>query len=534
MASNILVVDDDLKILEILEESLTKNGHDVDVARDGEEAINRYKEREPDMLVLDVALPDMDGRDLLEIMRSVPGIRQVPVLFLSANSDPEIVASTLDNGAEDFLVKPFSLKEFNAKVTKVLGSHRNARVLEDRAVELESEVSRKHDNIVQINKELQKQLLSMRTLFNVSQDLNRLLDFEEMINGFLLTLIGELQISSMALFTIRREHGLRFHLQGVKGFARTRMADLTLDTGGDFAEWLLANPKPQKLVRSKDKEWANKLPDVRLAIFEYATAIVVKEKLRGIVFTGPRLTGKEYSRFDLNMLQSICNSAGIGLDNARLFRELQTTYLSTVKALVSIIEAKDPYTKGHTERVADYCVSLAKEMKLSKDEIRDIAFGAVLHDIGKLVVYERTLNKPGKLNEDEWKEMKEHPAIGARIIESMEFLAGAVALIRHHHESYDGSGYPDGLSGDDIPLGARIIAVADSFDAMTTDRAYRKALGREIALENLKALSGIRYDPEVIECFVELLEVGRFVPRGGRDPLVVAEMPTSLPDDGKE
>ncbi|MDH3215350.1 MAG: response regulator [Candidatus Krumholzibacteria bacterium] len=520
MAGNILVVDDDLKVLEILEESLKKKGHDVQVARDAEEALCCYKDSAPDMIVLDIVLPDMDGRDLLKIMRSVPGAKPVPVLFLSANSDPEVMISSLNSGAEDFLVKPFSLREFNAKVKKVLGSYRDALALKERTVRLESEVSRKRESNIQINRELKRQLLSMRTLFNVSQDLNRRLDLDEMINGFALTLVGELQISSMALFTIRRERDDHFYLQGVKGFDKSRIADLKLTTQSEFAELLMTRPGPQKLVRSKDNEWVRKLPDVRLAIFEYVTPIIVKQKLKGVVFTGPRVTGKEYTSYDLDILQSICNSAGIGLDNARLFRELQNTYLSTVKALVSIIEAKDPYTKGHTERVADYSVALGKKMKLSRDEIRDVAFGAVLHDIGKLVIYEKILNKPGSLNEEEWKVLKEHPVIGANIIENMDFLSGTVAYVRHHHESYDGKGYPDGLSGEEIPIGARIISVADSYDAMTTDRPYRKALGRESALDRLREQAGSQFDPQVVDSFIALLEVDGFVARNRRGNVV--------------
>jgi response regulator RpfG family c-di-GMP phosphodiesterase len=512
MVGNILVVDDDLKVLEILEKTLRKKGHEVSVARDAEEALGHYKNNAPDMVILDIMLPDMDGRDLLQIMRSVPGVEDVPALVLSANSDPEVMVKTLSCGADDFLVKPFSLREFNAKVQKVLGSHRNVRALAERAEELQSEVSKEQASNVQINKELKRQLLATRTLFDVSQELNRLLDLDEMINGLALTLIGELKISSMAILTIQRERDDHFYLQGAKGLEKDRMSDLAIKRNSELARWLMSNPKPQKL-KSEKAGWSHKLPDLRLAIFDYVAPVIVKQKLRGMVFTGPRLTKKEFTSYELDMFQSICNSAGIGLDNARLFAELQNTYLSTVKALVSIIEAKDTYTKGHTERVADYAIALGKKMSLTKDDIRDLAFGAVLHDIGKLVVYERILNKPGSLNEAEWEVLKEHPVIGANIIANMDFLSGTSSLVRHHHEQYDGTGYPDGLKADSIPLGARIIAVADSFDAMTTDRSYRKALSRKVALDTLRSKAGSQFDPTVVDRFIELIEVDGFTPR---------------------
>ncbi len=524
MAGNILVVDDDPKVLEILEKTLKNKGHDVAVARDAEEALGHYKARMPDMVILDIMLPDMDGRDLLKIMRSVPGVDEVPALFVSANSDPETRVNALNCGADDFLVKPFSLQEFNAKVIKVLGSYESTRALTDRAEELESEVSEKRASNKQVNRELKRQLLAMRTLFDVSQDLNKGLDLDEMVSGFALTVVGELQTSAMALFTVKRERDDSFCFQGGKGIDRDRMSDLTLKTDSEFAQWLKSDPRPQRLVEGKNQEGVRALPDARLATFEYVTAILVKRELKGMVFIGPRLSDKEYMPSELDMLQSLCNSVGIGLDNARLFRELQRTYLSTVKALVSIIEAKDPYTKGHTERVADYTIALGHKMRFPKDALRDLAFGAVLHDIGKLVVYERVLNKPGRLTDDEWESMKQHPSIGAAIIENMEFLAGTAALVRHHHESYDGSGYPDGLEGENIPLGARVISVADSYDAMTTDRSYRKALSSEIALETLKQKAGTQYDAIVVEYFVELIEVDGFVPHKRRDYVVTEEL----------
>lgn len=513
MSENILLVDDDVKVLEILEKSLTNRGYRVKVARDGEAALLSYKYDQPDMVVLDIKLPDIDGRDVLRIMRSAPDSDHVPVLFLSASSDPELKVSSLNSGGEDFLVKPFSLREFNAKVKKVLGTYRNTQALQASQVKLESAISKSRQDLVEVNKQLKRQLLSMRSLFSISQDINRHQELDEIINNFSLTLMGEMGISSVAVFTSHREQAEYFQLDGLKGFDRGRMSGVRLSTRGTFARWLEENPGPQKILRPEGEQILHKLPDMRLAIFEYVTPIIVKQKLRGLVFTGPRLSGIGFSSFDLEMLHAACSSAGIGLENARLFRELQSTYLSTVKALVSIIEAKDAYTRGHTERVAEYAVALAAKLRLPKNRIRDIAFGAVLHDIGKLLVYERVLNKRENLTDEEWEMLKKHPEAGAKIIENMAFLSGTVPLVRHHHERFDGSGYPDGLKGEQIPLGARIITVADSYDAMTTNRPYREALGDETAMKILRSKAGRQFDPEVVSAFIELIERDGFQPR---------------------
>ncbi|UCG51958.1 MAG: response regulator [Candidatus Latescibacterota bacterium] len=513
MAGNILVVDDDTKVLEILGKSLSRKGHEVSLAADGTEALESYDENTPDIVVLDLMLPDMDGRDVLSAIRSRPGGDVVPVLFLSANSDLETRIDSLGGGADDFLVKPFSLRELNTKVERALGRCERTRSLEETRSELEDRIDEQEKNYVLINRELKRQILSMKTLFAVSGDLNRRLDLEELINGLALSLIGELQISSMAFFELRRESDNRFTLQGLKGFDRDRMADLRLDRDSEFTRWVQETSRPRKLARNGDLCWASRLPDIRLAVFEYVTPIIVKQVLRGLVFTGPKLNGNEYKSFELDILASLCNSAGTGIENARLFEALQNTYLSTVKALMSIIEAKDAYTKGHTERVADYSVALAKRMKLDKDDLRDLAFAAVLHDIGKLVIYERVLNKPGSLNAEEWELLKSHPEIGASIIENMEFLSGAVPFVRYHHERFDGNGYPAGLVGEEIPLGARIITVADSYDAMTTNRPYREALSKSVALSTMKSKSGTQFDPRVVESMIELIEVDGFQPR---------------------
>ena len=513
MAGNVLVVDDDPKVLEILEKSLSTKGHDVHLASTGGEALRSYDMCVPDVVVLDLMLPDMDGMALLNEIRSRSNGDAVPVLFLSANSDLDTRINALDEGADDFLVKPFSLKELNAKINKVLRRSAKTRLLEATRSRLENKVDQHKENYVLINKELKKQILSMKTLFAVSQDLNRRLDLDDMINGLALSLIGELQISSMAFFGLRRETDDHFTLQGLKGFDKERIADLELHRDCRLTEWVQETHRPRKLARNGDARWVERLPDIRLALFEYVTPIIIKQTLKGLVFTGPKLNGNEYKSFELDLLASLTNSVGTAMEHARLFEELENTYISTVKALMSIVEAKDAYTKGHTERVADYSVALARKMRLDREKLRHLRYAAVLHDIGKLVIYERVLNKTGSLDEDEWELLKSHPVIGASIIENMEFLAGAVPLVRHHHEHFDGGGYPNGLAGEKIPLGARIIAVADAYDAMTTDRPYRAALSKKVAINTMKEKAGTQFDERVVENFVELVEMGRLYPR---------------------
>jgi putative nucleotidyltransferase with HDIG domain len=190
------------------------------------------------------------------------------------------------------------------------------------------------------------------------------------------------------------------------------------------------------------------------------------------------------------------------------YAEVNQAYADTVRSLVAAIEAKDGYTKGHSVRVAEYCVATARQMNMDDASVERIEYAALLHDLGKVGVAQRILSKTGKLTSEEFGEIRRHPDIGAHIIDSVPFLEDLVPVIRHHHERYDGRGYAHGLAGDDIPLAARIMAVADAYDAMTSHRPYRDALSPEHARAEVLAGSGTQFDSAVVEAFCLVLDVG--------------------------
>ena len=188
--------------------------------------------------------------------------------------------------------------------------------------------------------------------------------------------------------------------------------------------------------------------------------------------------------------------------------ELRTAYIQTIRALAEAIDAKDAYTRGHSERVAVYASRIARQMSLRKEMIERVYFAGLLHDVGKIGVPDAIITKPDRLDEDEYREIMKHPEIGAKILEPVEFLRSVVPCVRHHHEWYDGCnrGYPDRLAGDQIPLPSRVIVVADTVEAMTSDRPYRKALSIDIVISELHKYSGTQFDPIVVDAFLKLLE----------------------------
>jgi putative two-component system response regulator len=188
----------------------------------------------------------------------------------------------------------------------------------------------------------------------------------------------------------------------------------------------------------------------------------------------------------------------------RLYGDLQASYESTLQALVTALDIRDNETHGHSWRVVEYAVLVAERMGITGQELSWIRLGAILHDVGKIGIADAILRKPGKLEPHEWDEMRKHPELGHRMLKHIRFLAPALDVVLSHQERWDGSGYPRGLHGEAIPLGARIFAVVDTFDAMTSDRPYRKALTIEDALDEVRRFSGIQFDPKVAEVFLSI------------------------------
>jgi len=198
-------------------------------------------------------------------------------------------------------------------------------------------------------------------------------------------------------------------------------------------------------------------------------------------------------------LEELVAQRTVELDQALV--SLEDAYRSTLKALTAALETRDAETHGHSERVVTFSLRLGRELGLSKEQLKSLEFGSLLHDIGKIGVPDAILRKPAKLNEEEWMRMREHPQHGQQILRDIEFLRGASRVVAQHHEKWDGSGYPMGLRGEEIDLNARIFAVADAFDAMISDRVYRRGRSYEAAAEELDKWSGRQFDPRVVEAF---------------------------------
>ena len=213
----------------------------------------------------------------------------------------------------------------------------------------------------------------------------------------------------------------------------------------------------------------------------------------------------KFSTVELEIFCSLGSQAAIALENAHLYTKLHDAFLHTAEALAEAINSRDPYTGGHTRRVGQYALQLAEALNLSAKEKEDLRLAAILHDIGKIGIDNAILRKGGVFSPEEKEIIKKHPEIGANILEHVDEMGEVIKGVRHHHEWFDGSGYPAGLKKEDIPLAARIISIADVFDALTTDRPYRKASEKKVAIKIMQADAGSHFDPGLLDMFSESL-----------------------------
>lgn len=241
---------------------------------------------------------------------------------------------------------------------------------------------------------------------------------------------------------------------------------------------------------------------------EYATQLLAvplqrQEQVLGCLFALDKNAG-DFDSMDSKLLNSIANESAIYLENSMLYEDVHDLVMGLLHSLTSAVDAKDAYTCGHSERVALLSRHLARQIQLSDQEIDRIYMAGLLHDVGKIGVPENVLQKTGRLTADEFEQMKKHPQIGARILRDIKQVEDIIPGVLHHHERYDGRGYPAGLSGERIPIMGRIICLADCFDAMTSNRTYRKALPLEVALTEIRRCSGTQFDPRLAESFLQV------------------------------
>ncbi|MFC1592471.1 HD domain-containing phosphohydrolase [Candidatus Omnitrophota bacterium] len=343
-------------------------------------------------------------------------------------------------------------------------------------------------------------------IFKLIEDISLRLDKDEIARRIVHQVEQFLNTKSCVLILLEKDTE-KLRIKHAVGVEQEIIRDLTLEKGESISGWVMQNNESWLVNKLENESWLkqiNKEDYFRNSFISIALS-TGKETL-GVINACDKKTGEAFTKEDQKCLASVARIAAVAFQNVRLHEQMQENYLKTITALAATIDARDPYTRTHSENVTKYSLEIARQMRCSFLEIEMIRRAGLLHDIGKIGIRDEILLKPSKLTEEEFEQIKLHPQKGEAIIQSLPFLKEIAVLIRHHHERFDGRGYPDRLAGEDIELGARILAVADSFDAMNSDRPYRKRLPREIIINELKRNKGGQFDPQIIDSFLKVLE----------------------------
>lgn len=354
-----------------------------------------------------------------------------------------------------------------------------------------------------MNDRLAKKLWQLNTLVELSSLINSTLDAMEIRKRAISAATHLLNAETGSLILVDPDTEDLF-FEVALGEKEEELKEIRLKKGEGIAGWILESGEPFIIDNVKTDCRFSKSIDEK-STFITRNMVCVPLKIKDRVIGVLQVINKKENSFDeedREALAALANHVAISIDNASLYQELKEAFYWTAMALAETIEKRDTYTGGHTKRVVDYSITIGKAMGLSRKELEYLELAAILHDVGKIGVKDEILLKQGKLTPEELAEMVRHAKYGAEILNHFKHLKNVAVGVKGHHERFDGKGYPDKLCGEEIPLIARIIAVADSFDAMTTDRPYRKAIDSKRAFEELTSNMGTQFDKKVVETFI--------------------------------
>ena len=364
------------------------------------------------------------------------------------------------------------------------------------------------------NTNLEKAVSRLSTLYKVGLGINSTMDPRKLFDLIVTTSVDTLhaQIGNIILYDKTEDLMRVVTLVGHPDNAGEEKV-LPMDPA-IVSAWVIRSRKPLLIADMNDAPQFDRFSPLGYERKSVICApLIVKDEVIGALTVTNKSDDSVYGNEDLELLTTIAAQASIAIKNAQLYDEQQKTYMNTIQALVSAIEASDSYTRGHSERVTRLSVALAGKLELPPDRIKIIERAAVLHDIGKIGIDLTLLHKPERLTAEEINDLQQHPMIGMKILEPIEFLTDVRTCIGQHHERYDGRGYPSGIGGEHLLLESRILAIADAFDAMTSDRPYRKALPLSVAIKELVDNAGTQFDPMLVPPFIDLVGSNAFTPQ---------------------
>ncbi len=481
-SNRILVIDDEQIIQDVLSDFLSNENFVVNSASSGEEALKELEEKHYDIVLSDMKMPGISGIDLLKELKRRK--MDIIVIIMTGYGTVDTAVEAIKLGAFDYIMKPFKMEELLNVITRAFTQQRLER-----------------ENI---------QLKEVMNLYELSEAVNQSLNLENVLQAITDVLTKELTAD---LVSILLEQPDEFEAKVTEQYIYPELTPNQIDPVGNIDQEMLFKKfmeKPYLIIPTAQiRRFFKKLPERRGLSSLLAVPIRIKDKVIGSVNVYTYRQNYHFTEGQAKLLVILADRAAQAIENARLYQNLSRTFRETIEGLVSALEAKDKYTSGHSRRVTEYALLLGKAIRLSPGEQEKIEWAALLHDIGKIGIRLEALNKPGKISKEELEMFKDHPVMAKQILEQIHFLKEIVPFVYHHHENFDGTGYPDQIKGTQIPLGARILAIADTYDAMTSDRPYRKAMDQQIAVRELKRCCNTQFDPGLVEVFIKALELNK-------------------------
>lgn len=481
---SILIVDDDSSTRNLISDAIRDEGFcSLTEVEDGFKALDLFKEKPYDLVISDIKMPGMSGIELLSKLKEIEPATSV--IIITGYPSIDVSISAMKYGAVDFLTKPFSIDDLIFKVKLYL---KEKTILTDDELDLKINTSRLNDKIRELS-----------TISYIYESIEKTEGNNDNIFHEIVSLALKLTPADSCLLVLVDEDNDTFHPKIIKSHH-----DSGYDTAhatASFFEGVF-----REVVRTKEASIRSAIDDGDPFNSLLCVPLMIRNKVFGLLTLINLQSNNNFTDKDLNYISSLTTRASLNLENSILYESIFTSIIDTFKSLVRSIHVRDHYTERHSINVTRLAVLIAEAMQLSQNEIECLEISSTLHDIGKIAIPDSVLLKPGQLTDEEYAIIKTHPGIGENILKSIKLFETERKIVRHHHERWDGKGYPDGLSGHDIPLLSRILSVADSYDAMTSDRPYRKGLQVDEALGELRRNCNTQFDRDIVNAFLSTIQ----------------------------
>ncbi len=529
----ILVVDDEYVLRELISEILSRRGWRVDTAESSESGIAKIKNKKYDVIVSDLMMPGISGMDFLKVVKEVSPYTSV--VMVTGYPSIDIAVDAIKNGAADFIVKPFSAEKLEYTVRKAIDASKyySSEKLSSGRVDIDSPIVMPGLEDAQEGirralevktRRLEDKVKELSVLHTIGETLDEAKEKGEIFRKImeLAMIITDAERAFIALlnkdkgeFVVRAEVNYNDESPVGMKFDATKEPFKSVVEKRCYSYAFLSDAGLKPLLGSFVQPF-NRAP---LLVFP----ILINEEPMVVLGLGGKEGLMQFTEDNITMLTNLAAKASLKLENISLANNIFSNILATIDSLINALDARDTYTKNHSHRVTQYALSIAKAMDADQDVLDSISFAGPLHDIGKIGVRDDILLKKGSFTPEERVIMMTHVVRGEEILKPLNLLNTERAIVLSHHERWDGTGYPNGLAGESIPLAARIFSVADTFDAMTSSRPYRSALDGRVTVNEILRCSGTQFDPAVVKAFMrsDILERYESMSREREDQCLV-------------